>query len=79
MAGEDNVLLSLIAVVISIGVAVLLVIQITKGSTKPSNTSVKKTFFSFPSWNPTNLICHRNTPFCEHTANGCYPGTQTPC
>ena len=21
---------------------------------------------------------HRNTPFCEHTANGCYPGTQTP-
>lgn len=21
---------------------------------------------------------HRNTPFCQHTENGCYPGTQTP-
>ena len=85
MAGEDNVLLSFIAVLISVGVAVLLVLQITKSNnqqpSQPSNSTVKKTFFSFPSWRPlpTNLSCHRNSPFCEHTSNGCYPGTQTPC
>ena len=35
-------------------------------------------YHPFKPYIPTKIIGDRSTPFCEHTLNGCYPGTQTP-
>jgi len=79
----DNNLLAILGTLIVIGLIVLIIIE----STTPEKVrTITKTDVLpvpvYPEWRrrfrPNQQHGHRNTPFCQHTANGCYPGTQTP-
>ena len=91
---SGNILAGTLGTLILVGLIVLIIIELnspTKFQTisrtdilpfpYPSNRNYRP---RYPPYNPykpyipVKVVGDRKTPFCEHTSNGCYPGTQTP-
>lgn len=70
----NNELVAGIATLIIIGLVILVIVE----ASTPTQivTRREKIYIPYPS--RKRREGHRNTPFCLHTAKGCYPGTQTP-
>lgn len=48
------------------------------GNYRPQRPPYQPPYYPVKPYIPAKIIGDRSTPFCEHTSNGCYPGTQTP-
>lgn len=82
----------IVGILIFIALSVLIIVELTsptrvKTVTKtevlpiPYNRRHHRRRHDYPPYRPYipgRIIGDRSNPFCEHTANGCYPGTTTP-
>jgi hypothetical protein len=89
---SGNILASTLGVLIVVGLVVLIVIESSspKRFQTVTRNNILPVVYPFgennrhrrhpyrPPYNPAKIVGDRSTPFCEHTSNGCYPGTQTP-
>ena len=77
----DNELIAGLAGLIIIGLVILVLVEVLPRK-KPVKVITRREYIPYPYRVKTHIRHHvkghRNTPFCEHTAKGCYPGTQTP-
>ncbi len=81
-----NNLLGILGTLIVVGLIVLIIIEAT--APEKVRTITKTNVLPvpvYPEWRRRRggrggryPEGHRNTPFCEHTSRGCYPGTETP-